>query len=759
MNPERICYGCFQEKDPGSVCPHCGFHEYEDQPYLALPLGAILNGRYLVGKVLGIGGFGITYLGFDLTLEIKVAIKEYLPSGLATRHSDHYTVQLTRKADEDYTYGMNRFLEEARVLARLQNTPNIVSVQNYFKENNTAYFVMEYIDGMSLKEFLDKAGGKIPLAQAKAILEPVMAALTEVHALNLLHRDISPDNIYITAKGESRLLDFGAARFALGDGKSVSIILKHGYAPEEQYSSRGNQGPWTDVYAMGATLYRCLTGILPPDSLERINNDILKSPAELGIQLPERVEQALRKALAVKTADRFPNMESFIDALNEKSGADSKDEKDRIKAPRLPKEKEAPVGKDSPGQKRSYPKFIVYLNENPKQAKILSAVVLLLVAFSFILPMLLSGKDNGYQVPDNGTLTLPRTLPGTIPGTMPMTTPGTTPQTQPGTVPDSTTPTQPDGPIKYTLGNLNAAITMPPGYVLTGSERRFVHAEKDSEIFIEHYWRYVVPIYSLADVAAHQAEIVAILMSSAYSDHQIISSGSQEVNGQDGYVIQVHGTEPSGGSREVLINAVEGQTPFGAYFIISQYPYENEAIKNEIYSIVHSFEVTGPGDFAVSLRSFVGSGIKFILNDSLALGGVQENTYNLPDGTPYYRIRVYPTEDNITADWDRNSPSAGGIELMHAAMFGTTPEEVVAGFHTETTSAGNSYQDISDVYTEAYGGITWTLQNYTDRTYTYRYGAAEIEGELYSAYLMYNTAIEEASLALWVQLLSSLRPI
>ena len=316
MNPERVCYGCFAEKEPGIPCPRCGFNENDEQPYLALPLGTILNGRYLVGKVLGIGGFGITYLGYDLTLEIKVAIKEYMPSALATRHPDHYSVALTGRVEEDYQYGMERFLDEAKILAKLQNTPHIVSVQNYFKENGTAYFVMEYIDGMSLKAYLAKNGDKIPYNQAIAILQPIMEALVQVHALNLLHRDISPDNIYITSKGESRLLDFGAARFALGDGKSVSVILKHGYAPEEQYSSHGNQGPWTDVYAMGATLYRCITGQLPPDSVERIHGDTMKRPSELGFRIPANVENAIMKALAVKTEDRFPNMEAFIGALN-----------------------------------------------------------------------------------------------------------------------------------------------------------------------------------------------------------------------------------------------------------------------------------------------------------------------------------------------------------------------------------------------------------------------------------------------------------
>ena len=267
------------------------------------------------------GGFGITYLGYDLTLEIKVAVKEYMPSGLATRHSDKYSVALTGRGQEDYQNGMERFLEEARILAKLQNTPNIVSVQNYFKENNTAYFVMEYIDGMSLKAYVASQGGKIPYDQALTILMPVMQALTQVHALNLTHRDISPDNISITSKGESKLLDFGAARFSIGDEKSVSVILKHGYAPEEQYSSKGNQGPWTDVYAMGATLYRCVTGELPPDSIMRVHNDTLKKPSELGVPLPPQVEQAIMKALAVKAEDRFSTMGAFIEGITGKTPA------------------------------------------------------------------------------------------------------------------------------------------------------------------------------------------------------------------------------------------------------------------------------------------------------------------------------------------------------------------------------------------------------------------------------------------------------
>ena len=177
---------------------------------------------------------------------------------------------------------------------------------------------MEYIDGMSLKAYIASQGGKVPYEQALTILTPVMQALTQVHALNLTHRDISPDNISLTSRGESKLLDFGAARFAMGDEKSVSVILKHGYAPEEQYSSKGKQGPWTDVYAMGATLYRCVTGELPPDSIQRVHNDTLKAPSELGAALPPQVEQAILKALAVHPEDRFPTMEAFLEGLSGK---------------------------------------------------------------------------------------------------------------------------------------------------------------------------------------------------------------------------------------------------------------------------------------------------------------------------------------------------------------------------------------------------------------------------------------------------------
>ena len=317
FDPQHVCYGCFKEKEPGTVCPFCGFNEKSERAYLAVPLGTILDGRYLVGKVLGVGGFGITYLGYDLTLDYKVAVKEYMPSGYATRAEDKYTLTVTSSSQQQaYDEGLDKFLSEARTLAKFHNTRNIVSVQDFFKENNTAYFVMEYVDGESLKDFLDKNGGRISYAAAAKILIPIMKALSKVHEQGLIHRDISPDNISITSTGEPKLLDFGAARSAYGENKSVSVILKHGLAPIEQYSNHGNMGPWTDVYAMGATIYRSITGVLPPESIERIHADTIKTPSSMGIAIPQYAEMALMKALAVNPENRFAKIEQFIAALN-----------------------------------------------------------------------------------------------------------------------------------------------------------------------------------------------------------------------------------------------------------------------------------------------------------------------------------------------------------------------------------------------------------------------------------------------------------
>lgn len=276
MDLKKICLGCMREKPQASgKCPYCGFdtktYEYNNR---WLPLEHILAGKYLLGRVIGEGGFGITYIGWDLNMEVRVAIKEYFPVGLASREirgTSQYTISsLTGERKQNYRHGLEKFAAEARSLAKFYHLEGIVAVKDFFFENETAYMVMEYVDGMTLKEYLKKHGERLDEKEALRIFQPVIRSLEVVHQENVIHRDISPDNIMITRSGESKLIDFGAARMSCNDqNHTFTIILKHGYAPPEQYQSKGQQGPWTDVYAVCATLYRAMTGQLPPNAMDR----------------------------------------------------------------------------------------------------------------------------------------------------------------------------------------------------------------------------------------------------------------------------------------------------------------------------------------------------------------------------------------------------------------------------------------------------------------------------------------------------------
>lgn len=263
------------------VCEHCGNDAARNNLPHQLPAGTVLRGQYLIGRVLGQGGFGITYLGWDLNLDMPIAVKEYYPSSFVSRDSTQsLTVASTGGQNGMYfESARERFLKEARTLAKLQNIPSIVHIHNFFGENNTAYIVMEYVEGVNLKEYIRLRAGQITVQGVFSILRPVMDALCSVHAQGIVHRDISPDNIMILRDGSAKLLDFGAVREVENADvdkiltKSTEAILKHGFAPIEQYQSRGGLGPWTDVYALCATIYYCITGRVPPDAPLRIMGD------------------------------------------------------------------------------------------------------------------------------------------------------------------------------------------------------------------------------------------------------------------------------------------------------------------------------------------------------------------------------------------------------------------------------------------------------------------------------------------------------
>ena len=284
-----------------------------------LPLGSNLNNRYTIENVIGEGGFGITYKGYDTKLDIPVAIKEYFPQSMVMRDTSgargNTVTPYGGRNKELYEKYLSRFYSEARTLAKLQSIPGIVRVQDYFTENDTAYIVMEYVDGKNLKEYAKEKGGRISCDEALTLFHPVAEALSELHKHDILHRDISPDNIMVTKEGKVTLIDLGASRELGDDQRTMTVLLKPGYSSLEQYTSGASQGPYSDLYSFCASFYRVITGKTPQDAMERLNNDTLIAPSVLGINIDPNIEKALLKGLSVKADDRYQSMDVLNDVL------------------------------------------------------------------------------------------------------------------------------------------------------------------------------------------------------------------------------------------------------------------------------------------------------------------------------------------------------------------------------------------------------------------------------------------------------------
>ena len=279
--------------------------------------GTRLIGRYTIEGVLGQGGFGITYLGMDELHKKKVAIKEFFPQGIVTRNIEYEdTVTVTLVGEKDnYEKGKERFLKEAQTMAMFSKDKGIVKALDFFEINNTAYIVMEYLEGVTLKQYL-RENKRIDAEDLVELLVPLIEALDEIHSQGLIHRDISPDNIMVLPDGRIKLMDFGAARDYTEFGeKSLSIVLKPGYAPPEQYQTHGVQGPWTDIYALCATMYKCITGENPPDAINRLVDDHLKKISAFGIPVLPQIEEAIIKGMSVAAKDRYQNVGDFCENL------------------------------------------------------------------------------------------------------------------------------------------------------------------------------------------------------------------------------------------------------------------------------------------------------------------------------------------------------------------------------------------------------------------------------------------------------------
>lgn len=343
---QQRCMGCMMPLAWDGRCS-CGFDRKSylpDSHYL--PPGSFLkNGDYMVGKVLGEGGFGITYIGFDQNLLSRIAIKEYYPAGFAGRDissGNHDVCAYGGDAAEVYRKGLDAFLKEARMLTRFSAMEGIVKVRNLFEENKTAYIVMEYVEGVSVKKYVQR-NGKIAPEQVLKMMEQPIQALQAVHEENLVHRDVSADNLMIGQNGKITLIDFGAARSSnVMDEKTRTTICKQGFSALEQYSKEGKQGPWTDVYSICATMYYMLTGIVPKNSTERIVDDMVVPLNQMDdILLAQDKKEAIMTGMKVKSSERFQNMKMLYSALygesyKDKGGAETDFVIPKVQEPDMP---------------------------------------------------------------------------------------------------------------------------------------------------------------------------------------------------------------------------------------------------------------------------------------------------------------------------------------------------------------------------------------------------------------------------------------
>ena len=316
---DKLCPGCMQHlKDSNTTCPHCGYPEKRLTVKDSLPIFSILAGKYLLGAPLGKGGFGITYIAMHLPDEKIVAIKEFFPANLAVRDTDNETVV---PADDTkavyYRTGMKSFSEEGRILYLLSDIEHVIHVAEQIQANNTTYLVMEYVPGISLKKYMKQQQKLFSEQETLTLMQPILIALQAMHQKGILHRDISPENLMLSPDNTLTLIDFGAARtFSRSDDDNLTVILKRGYAPEEQYHSNSRQGPWTDLYAVCAVMYQMLTGILPQEASARAEEDHLTPISRIeGLSLSPSTCAAREKGLQMDPMERYPDIGALMKVL------------------------------------------------------------------------------------------------------------------------------------------------------------------------------------------------------------------------------------------------------------------------------------------------------------------------------------------------------------------------------------------------------------------------------------------------------------
>lgn len=317
-----ICPNCFAKMNTGSKCARCGYDTTAEKAktFGALPPFTSLNNKYVLGRVLGAGGFGITYIAKDINTNRLCAIKEYMPREYAERTGGTLNLQpfADTKSRYVFAHGREKFIEEARILVKLKSDPIIVDILDYFTANNTGYLVMEYLDGQDLRHLARSSPNRrIDVEFAKQVFVTVASALMEIHKLNILHRDLTPENIFVTRTGAIKLIDFGAARnFVSTQNKGMSILLKPGFAPPEQYETKGKQGPWTDVYGLCATFYNVVSGTSLVDAIFRGRGQKQPSLLELGVPVTKKTSDVIDRGLALDYTKRYPDFRSLLDDID-----------------------------------------------------------------------------------------------------------------------------------------------------------------------------------------------------------------------------------------------------------------------------------------------------------------------------------------------------------------------------------------------------------------------------------------------------------
>ena len=338
MNYNNLCYHCFSEKTmAGDVCPKCGYKHTPNTTSLnCLIPGTLLHNRYIVGIALGIGGFGITYKCLDTKIGGICAIKEYFPANFASRTNATKFVSVAEQNLERYNKLMKRFVEEAKLLKSLKHR-NVITIHDSFFENNTAYYVMEYCDGIDLRKYTKNFSRKLGYDEGMNLLYQIMNGLEYIHSKGILHRDIAPDNIYVTKNNLVKILDFGSARSEMEQlNRELSVIVKVGYAPIEQYGGRGKQGPYTDIYALGATFYHLFTSRAPVESTQRVAEDGLEEFSRLRPDLPDRLKYCIEKSMELTTAKRISNIAEMKDILGLRHTSERREQRTDDKQNRQP---------------------------------------------------------------------------------------------------------------------------------------------------------------------------------------------------------------------------------------------------------------------------------------------------------------------------------------------------------------------------------------------------------------------------------------